>query len=279
MEASACVAYNAQVMAVNLELLLKCFRARAPLLREGAELVASLVSCTAEYRAGCAIAMKKEPFARGLFILAGWVSRARDLPTGQRQLIDLYLPGEIVVCRRDQEVRHLCLTDVKCVDVTELIARTEAAPSRYPGVTAALREFSADAERRLIEQIARLGAMRAAERVASFALDLYQRLHVAGLCRDGRFAMALSQEQIGCLLGISAVHVNRTLQQLKRMDLIRRDQDGWTLVDKARLKAIGEYKECAAPSVEFAAASRAPRPPLRRAEASSALKRTRFGQL
>jgi CRP/FNR family transcriptional regulator, anaerobic regulatory protein len=221
---------------------LQLFERKTHLLPEGAALLEGQLQRHQTARAGSELATADDTPVRSVFIVAGWLGRSQDLRNGHRQLVDLFLPGEMVFFNRAgnaQALRgHLCLTDVQYVDLTEPMARVEADPSEHPDLAIAFRAFAADVERRLIEQVVRIGAMRAIERMANLVLDLYRRLEAAGLCVDEGFPMALSQEQLGNLLGISAVHVNRTLQYLRHMNLIRTDYDRWTVLDRVGLRAL-----------------------------------------
>jgi CRP-like cAMP-binding protein len=194
--------------------------------------------------AGSEIADNQSAGFRVIFVVAGWLGRSRDLKNGRRQLIDLFLPGEMMFRRPDTPAELLsysCLSDVQYIDLSELLTAVEAEPSRYANLAAAFRAFSTDVERGLIKQIVRLGAMRAAERMADLALDLYRRSDLIGQCVGERFPMLLSQEQIGSLLGMSAVHVNRTMQFLRQQGLLVTNFETWMLPDCARLQRIGEH--------------------------------------
>ncbi|HUO92875.1 MAG TPA: Crp/Fnr family transcriptional regulator [Rhizomicrobium sp.] len=216
---------------------LELFEKKARLLPDGAALIESQLRHVQYARAGSDVA---KPDSRSAFVIGGWLGRNQDLKSGHRQLVDLCLPGEMMFFNQSaqDERSYVCLTDVQYVDVTEVLLQAEADPSLHPDLTAAFHAFSADVERRLVEQVVRIGAMRAVERMADLALDLYERLDAAALAIDDCFPMALSQEQLGNLLGISAVHVNRTLQYLRQMKLIKTEYDRWKLLDRDRLRAL-----------------------------------------
>jgi len=72
----------------------------------------------------------------------------------------------------------------------------------------------------VFNQLMRLGAMQAKERTAHLLLELYHRLACVKLAEDFAFEMPLTQEQLADVLGLSAVHVNRTLQALRHERLI-----------------------------------------------------------
>jgi CRP-like cAMP-binding protein len=83
----------------------------------------------------------------------------------------------------------------------------------------------------------RLGRQTALERTAHLFLELRQRLAAVGLADGARFPLPLTQEVLADTLGLSIVHMNRTLQQLRREGLVE-VKSGWArLLDPAALAA------------------------------------------
>ena len=70
------------------------------------------------------------------------------------------------------------------------------------------------------EWIVNLGARQAEERVAHLLLELLYRLKAVGLATDKGYALPMSQEKLGECTGLSAVHVNRVLTQLRRSGVV-----------------------------------------------------------
>ena len=73
----------------------------------------------------------------------------------------------------------------------------------------------AEDERRLHNWVIALGRGRAVERIATLMLDFRGRLTQAGLVNGDQFSLPMTQEQIGDHLGLTLVHVNRTLKRLR----------------------------------------------------------------
>lgn len=71
-------------------------------------------------------------------------------------------------------------------------------------------------------QIMRIGLQTAYERTAHFLLEVYFRLRWTGFTQDDGFVLPISQESLSQALGLSAVHMNRTLQQLRHEGMINR---------------------------------------------------------
>jgi len=73
-------------------------------------------------------------------------------------------------------------------------------------------------------------------------LEFHDRLAAAGLVEDGSFMLPFTQEVLSDALGLSTVHTNRTLQQLRRENLIETHLNQMRLLDRARLAAAADYR-------------------------------------
>jgi CRP-like cAMP-binding protein len=173
------------------------------------------------------------------FVLSGWICAVRTLHDGRRQILDLYLPGDLIgYCSRPGAramASYVCLTHAVCADASELAGRAHAHPAQHPGLAAAFHALEEETERRLIDQLVRNGRMMAHERLADLIWSLYQRHEMAGICVGQGFVMPLTQETLGDTVGLSTVHVNRTLQQLKREQLLKTVGTRWELRAPRRL--------------------------------------------
>jgi len=141
------------------------------------------------------------------------------------QMTGLVLPGELVLpVDRGQRCQVECLT---------------------PAVTSGLTEFqrhSADfvrllaRERRWTEnQVVGLGRMDARGRLSHFILELQFRLSRGNEKVPDRFAFPLTQEHLADLLGLTPVHVNRTLQAMRAVQYIRLANRELTILDQVGL--------------------------------------------
>jgi CRP-like cAMP-binding protein len=101
---------------------------------------------------------------------------------------------------------------------------------------------ASEQEARLLDSLVRLGRQTAYERVAHLLLELHRRLSVVGLAYDQRFSMPLTQEVLSDALGLSVVHVNRILQQLRREHLIELRSGGAILRAPAQLAIIADFR-------------------------------------
>jgi CRP-like cAMP-binding protein len=93
--------------------------------------------------------------------------------------------------------------------------------------------------RNIFDHVVRLGALTAYERIANLIVELLQRHEQVGLS-DGRAApWPISQEIMAEVVGLSAVHVNRILQQMRRDRLIELRAGTMLVLDAERLAGVG----------------------------------------
>ncbi len=157
------------------------------------------------------------------FILAkGWVCSYKLLRGGGRQIVDFQIPGDFlglrgVLCRTaDHSIEPIKKVEASVIKIKELLDAFETCPRL---ATAVLWAASTD-EAIVVERLVSLGRRDAAERVAHYFLELGARLKLVGLATANSYECPLSQYLLGDALGLSAVHVNRVLRQLREEGLM-----------------------------------------------------------
>jgi len=180
---------------------------------------------------------------RPRLVVAGWAARQRVLPDGRRQIFSFVLPGDVLgFTARPATASPWSVTALTAFETLDGQSVAEAvAAGRAPGLAAAVAAFEAQGAQLLLDQMVRLGQLTAYERVAHFFLELQRRLQVAGLGDSQRFPLPLTQEMLADALGLSIVHVNRTLQQLRREGLIELRSGVAILLRPDMLSSISDY--------------------------------------
>lgn len=179
-----------------------------------------------------------EPIREQRALLSGWACRQRILVDGQRQILSFMLPGDLIgVCQHRNP-----LTATTILAVTELVTCAVPEPREGSELAEAYARSAALEERYLLAQITRLGRLDAYRRVADWLLETRDRLALVGLLTGDQFALPVTQEMLADALGLTSVHVNRTLQALRRDGLLNLHGGMVSLTDRERMERLVDYK-------------------------------------
>lgn len=174
---------------------------------------------------------------------AGWACSFKLLPDGGRQIITFPVPGDCIGMRsvllRTSDHSFSAVTDVIVTRVETANLRTMFADYPYLG-TALLWTTSRD-EAMLVEHLVSIGRRTALARTAYFLLELFDRLRLVGLTRGNEFDCPINQYQIGDTLGLSTIHVNRMLRQLRTKKLATLRNRKVILHDIEALQDLASY--------------------------------------
>ena len=91
------------------------------------------------------------------------------------------------------------------------------------------------------EWVVNVGQRSATARIAHLLIELYHRLKAIGRARDNMFDFPITQTELADCVGLSSVHVNRVLQDLRKQDLIRVNRSEFQLLRPRELKEIAEF--------------------------------------
>lgn len=178
-----------------------------------------------------------------ILLASGWAIRSRYTPEGMRQIIHILLPGDIVTPgvfatnRTDHEITSVTECTVRFVEPAELnkvFASTKTLATAFWWATE--QEYGA-----LREQIVRLGRRSAMNRIPHLFLELHRRLHLVGLATAEQFLLPLTQTEIADTLGLSNVHVNRTLRKLVSEGYLKYDGTQIEISDYQRLANLCDF--------------------------------------
>lgn len=176
-------------------------------------------------------------------LLEGMAFRYKIIGEGRRQIFAFHAPGEVpdlqslFLKRMDHS---LCtLTPVKAGFVRHDALRELLAGC--PRVAGALWRETLIESAIFREWMAGLGRRDALTRVAHLFCEMYIRLDAIGRARDGKTELPITQNELADALGISDVHANRTLQELRGRNLITFERGALTIHDWEGLAAAGEF--------------------------------------
>lgn len=177
-------------------------------------------------------------------ICKGWALRYSTLDRDRRHIQDVLLPGDIVGLisdgsgRATSRVDALTPCEVGEVDLRALntLARTHA------GVAMGLSRHLARELVRAEDHALRLSRMTAYERVCGFLLDLHHRQQ-EGLSARKTVDCPITQTLVADVLGLSVVHVNRQIMQLRREGVVTLTRRSLTVHDESWLAEASGYRD------------------------------------
>jgi CRP-like cAMP-binding protein len=208
-----------------------------------ARALAGLIDSEARLERGTIFVRAGERLERSTLLLDGFVVRYKDLLDGRRQTLELSVPGDFVdlhsftLKRIDHDIA--CLTPCRLAYAPH--ARIAELTARFPHLTRVLwLSTSIDAAIHR-ERIVSLGARTAVERLAHLCCETYLRLRGVGLAEDDAFAFPLTQGDVAELLGLSMVHTNRTVRELRERGLARVGRGAVRIDDWDGLRRLGQF--------------------------------------
>jgi CRP-like cAMP-binding protein len=167
------------------------------------------------------VARADERLTNSTLLLEGIMSRYLDDRNGLRQLVAIHFPGDFLDLHAfplkvlDHDVATLTTATVATVPHAEIEAIAEEMPQLIRKLWFATLLDAAIHRAWLF----RLGRLDATGRVAHFLCETNARLFSAGLSDGRRFALALTQADLAEICGLTTVHVNRVMRQLREEQL------------------------------------------------------------
>ncbi|MHC2019947.1 helix-turn-helix domain-containing protein [Methylobacterium sp. CM6247] len=181
----------------------------------------------------------------GVFlVMEGFVCRQKHQPDGQSPIMAYLLPGDF--CDLDvgllDKMDHT-LTTVSSCRIVHIAPETIAELMReHPGIARALRMATLVDEATLREWLVNINCRSALSRMAHLFCELLTRMKAVGHAVEDSCTLPLTQTVLGSTTGLTTVHVNRTLQAMRREELITFKGGRLTVLDLPRLKKIASFK-------------------------------------
>jgi len=176
-------------------------------------------------------------------ILDGWACRYRQFINGRRQIVSFLLPGD--PC--DPHIFLLDEMDHTIGAITPALlgqisgAALQAMTARKPQLDLAFHREALATAAVQREWTISLGSRTGIERLAHLFCELYARLAAVGLAEAKICPMPITQSDLGDAMGQTSVHINRTLQELRGMELITLRSRRLTIHDPAALARLAHF--------------------------------------
>lgn len=178
-------------------------------------------------------------------LLSGIVGRQVVMQDGTRQMTELHVAGDFTDLHSftlkylDHDVVALSNCSLAVVPHAHLQMITEDFP-HLTRVYWFATNLDASIHRQWEVSLARRSAL---SRMAHLFCELYIRLDIVGLVRSGTYDLPLTQDELGETLGLTPVHINRTLQELRRQGHVDFKRQVVSIRDLAALKLVAEFDE------------------------------------
>ena len=227
----------------SVQRLLMKLRARDDIGAHEEQVLAEAVSEVREYPAGKTLVRQGVLLTASMLTVEGVIARYKDLSEGQRQIQELHVSGDFtdlhgfVLKRLDHNVATLTRTRIAIVPHDRLTRITEEEPH-----LARMLWFSTLLDSAIQrEKILSVGRRAALSRLAHLLCEVKVRLELVGLADNGRYALPLTQLDLGDATGLTSVHVNRMLRQLRDDKLATFRGGEVTIHDWPRLQQVAEF--------------------------------------
>jgi CRP-like cAMP-binding protein len=176
-------------------------------------------------------------------MLHGWAARYKALPDGKRQIVGLFVPGDFcdlnvyILKQMDHSIGAITRLKVAMISPEEMDGLTAS----YPRVTQALlwHELVSAATQR--EWLLNVGQRTAYQRLGHLFVELFLRLRTVGMTQHNSCDFPLTQNDLADATGLTPVHVNRMLQDLRRDGLIELERKHLRIPDLERLMDVSMF--------------------------------------
>ena len=178
-----------------------------------------------------------------MILLSGWMARCKDLPSGERQVTELHIAGDFTDLHGftlkclDHDVVAMSDCTIGVVPHDRIRELTEKFP-RLGRVYWFVTNMDGAIHR---EWALSLGQRSAISRMAHLFCELHARLDAIGRTDGNGYEFPLTQRELSECLGLTVVHANRTLQELRRRGLVELENRQLTIRNRRGLEGVAEF--------------------------------------
>lgn len=222
---------------------LKKLRHRIEISPQEEQAIRDAVAERRDVRADAVIIRAGEELNACIILLNGWAARTKDLPSGERQVTELHVAGDFLDLHGftlkclDHDI--LALTDCTLAVVSH--RQLAQIIERFPRLARAFW-FSTNVHAAITRELAlSLGQRTAMARMAHLFCELRYRLDVVERTSPDGYEFPLTQRELSECLGLTVVHVNRTLQALRGSGLIEFGNRRVSILDTRGLEGLAEF--------------------------------------
>ncbi len=228
-----------------LELLVRNLQLRSELPAKDRQAVLDLPYKLRTLEASTYTIREAEPPEACGVLVSGFAFRQKLTGDGTRQILALHIPGDALDFQNlfldvsDHSVQMLTRGEIAFVSRSEV---QDLARSRSAIGHAILVKILVEASI-FREWVLNVGRRDSRARMAHLLCELGVRLEAEGLADEYGYELPMTQEQLADALGLTPVHVNRTLKSLEADGLISRTKRNVSFPDWKRLRSVGDFNQ------------------------------------
>jgi CRP-like cAMP-binding protein len=176
-------------------------------------------------------------------LVEGFLCRYKNLPDGKRQIMAFYVPGDIpdLLSLHIEVMDHSLATIVPSRVAFIPHAALARLIEQNPRIACAFRRDTLVDAALFREWIVNLGSRDAYSRIAHLICEVYLKLKAVELTNGNSFDFPVTQSEIGDATGLSTVHVNRSVMELRKDGLIILEKGRCTIRDLGRLEQAAMF--------------------------------------
>lgn len=227
----------------GLERVIRRLESRGPLGELDLQAIRALPFTPRTLEPGSYLVREGEPPRLCALLLSGFAFRHKVTGNGERQIVSVHMAGEFLDLDNslldvaDHNVQALTRCEIAAVAVDALRDLVET----HPRVGRAMWIETLIDAAIFREWVVNVGRRDSISRIAHLLCEFALRLEAAGLARDRRYDMPMTQEQVADCTGLTPVHVNRVLKELGRRGLIEREKRSVVILRWKELREIGDF--------------------------------------
>lgn len=176
-------------------------------------------------------------------IISGLVARYKMVASGRRQILSFHFAGDMpdLQSLNLERMDHglVALTPTRAAFIPHEAVRRVIAS--HAGVGEALVRHAMVDGSIFREWIANVGRRTALERIAHLICECFVRMRALGLADQESFELPLTQGELGDATGLSNVHVNRTMKELRQLGVIKTAGKLHSIADWDMLQETGDF--------------------------------------
>ncbi len=230
--------------ATALARFLERLRLRSVLAPEEAEAILGLPGTVVVYGAHRDLVRMGDHIHVASLVLDGLAARFDANKRGERQITAVHIPGDM--CDLHSIIFPVANWGIELLTKTTILKVPHAAlrtiASQYPAVAAAFwRDTVVDAGI-LAKWVANMGRKDSRSRFAHLLCEIGSRMELAGVASRASFQLKMTQQNIADALGLTLVHVNRKIQELRSEGLIQTTKGEIRILDWPALAEIADFR-------------------------------------